>query len=388
MSKKIPLNHDLLVWARETAGYKHSDVALKMKKSVEAIVSWEKGESTPTYKQLEKLAYQIYKRPIAIFFFPEPPEEKTPKQEFRTLPEIQLDILPPRMIFLLKQARVMQENLQELNNHTNPCEKQILRDLHIPPKITFKNLATKVRQFLNIDIFTQLQWAETDVALKNWRNILENFGIFIFKESFAKESDNFSGFCLYDKSFPVIYLNNNKPKPRQVFTLFHELTHLLMKTSGIDTNLDDYLPYIKGESKKIEILCNKFAGEFLVPDDFFSKHIHELPSIPDKIEMIADSFNVSREVILRRLLDKKIVSQTYYKKKTADWAKQITKKKKSSGNYYSTKNTYLGNNYLELVFKNYYQKNISIEQTADYLGVKVRGVPEIESRLLRSMQTI
>ena len=45
-----------------------------LKKDASIVNDWELGERALTYVQLEKLADK-YKRPIAIFFFPEPPEE-------------------------------------------------------------------------------------------------------------------------------------------------------------------------------------------------------------------------------------------------------------------------------------------------------------------------
>ena len=44
-----------------------------MKKKVSDIDAWERGEASPTYIQLEDLAYEIYRRPIALFFFPNVP---------------------------------------------------------------------------------------------------------------------------------------------------------------------------------------------------------------------------------------------------------------------------------------------------------------------------
>ncbi len=80
----IGFNPKILKWARERAKYSLEDVALKLKKDIDIIKSWESGEKSPTYIQLEKLAYDIYKRPIALFFFPEPPEESDEQSEFRT----------------------------------------------------------------------------------------------------------------------------------------------------------------------------------------------------------------------------------------------------------------------------------------------------------------
>ena len=76
-----------------------------MNKKARELDTWERGEASPTYIQLEKLAYKIYKRPIALFFFPEVPEEEIIEQEFRTLPEDALLSIPPWMRYLLRKAK-------------------------------------------------------------------------------------------------------------------------------------------------------------------------------------------------------------------------------------------------------------------------------------------
>jgi len=74
----------LLRWARQTIGLSVIDVAEKLSRHPSEIAVWESGESAPTYPQLEKLAYQVYKRPLAVFFLPVPPQEIAPVHEFRT----------------------------------------------------------------------------------------------------------------------------------------------------------------------------------------------------------------------------------------------------------------------------------------------------------------
>ena len=103
MSEQISVNPDMLRWARETSGFGINDVVekinLKRVTSV-TVASWEKGATSPTYVQLERLAYEIYNRPLALFFFPEPPEEETPTESFRTLPQEKIDLLEPRLEML------------------------------------------------------------------------------------------------------------------------------------------------------------------------------------------------------------------------------------------------------------------------------------------------
>ena len=127
----------------------------------------------------------------------------------------------------------MQINLAELNDNLNPAARQIIRDLTFSPDSAGVEMAAKVRKYLDIDLNTQFHWKNTDLAFKAWRRLLDRHGVFIFKEAF--KDDAISGFCIHDKRFSVIYINNSKPDTRQIFTLFHELAHLLLGTGGINT---------------------------------------------------------------------------------------------------------------------------------------------------------
>src|SRR4051812_21218097 len=74
----------VLKWARTSLGLDLYEVSHEIGKGIEIVEMWERGEGSPTYAQLEKLAYTVYKRPLAIFFMPEPPIESSIKTEFRT----------------------------------------------------------------------------------------------------------------------------------------------------------------------------------------------------------------------------------------------------------------------------------------------------------------
>ena len=58
---------------------------------------------------------------------------------------------------------------------------------------------------------------DVNKSLEMWRSSFEKIGISVFKDSF--QNDGYSGFCIYDKEFPVIYINNNLSKNRQLFTI-------------------------------------------------------------------------------------------------------------------------------------------------------------------------
>jgi len=388
MSDPIPVNPDMLRWARETAGLDVDDVVRRLKRkrvTAETVLSWENGEGSPSYPQLERIAYEIYKRPLALFFFPEPPQEETPEQSFRTLPEYAIERLPARIRFLIRKARIMQLNLVELYDNANPASQHIIRDLSFDPGVSSEQMAATVRDYLGVDLARQRRWRNSEEALRAWRDVLEEHGVFVFKAAF--KIDSFSGFCLYDEQFPIIYVNNSKPKNRQIFTLFHELAHLLFRTGGIDTPLDDYLDHLEGDSRRIEVLCNRFTGEFLVPRRDFEPRIRGIAITDESIQELSDRYHVSREVILRKLLDRKLVEQAVYEEKVRDWAQSAKKSSGAGGDYYRTRGAYLGERYLGTAFSRYYQNRISVEQLADYLGVKVKNVPGMEDLLFPKRAT-
>lgn len=152
MKLKIPVNPETLKWARESANLPIDDVADRMGKDPDVIQEWEDGVSSPTYIQLERLAYNVYKRPIAVFFFPERPEEVTPQRSFRTLPKSEVERLSPRFLQLFRQAQAMQANLEELNDGLNPASRKIFRDVHFRPSDKVGVLVRAVREYLGVKV--------------------------------------------------------------------------------------------------------------------------------------------------------------------------------------------------------------------------------------------
>ena len=370
----------VLRWARESQGYSLEDVAIHLKRDVVEVASWEAGTETPTYPQLEALAYNLYKRPLAVFFLPAPPAELKVKQEFRSLPDVELDQLAADTRYQLRLAHAYQISLRELNDGVNPAPQKIFKDVQLSETRGVKEAAAKVRENLGISVVTQSTWNSSDEALKNWRNAVEVAGIFVFKHAFKQKS--ISGFCLVDEEFPVIYLNNSTAKTRQIFSLFHELAHLLLKVNAISKFDLSYVLRLPQKERRIEQFCNEFSAEFLIPSDDFSLQLQSFGQVNDQaIQDMARRYHVSREAILRRFLDKGLVDKQYYDTKTKQWAEEHDKHS-SGGDYYATQSAYLGQHYLQLVFSKHYQGRLTLEQVADYLGIRTKSVAGIEATML------
>ena len=376
------INPTIIQWARERSGYTLQEVAKSLNRDVATISNWESGAAAPTYVQLEKLADK-YKRPIAIFFFPEPPQEPNFADQ-SALRSSEIEQLDPGIRVLLRQAYARQLSLMELNMDVNPVETKIFRDLHPQLGDSPIELAQQTRAYLDISVETQASWRSAKEALENWREQVEEKGIFVFKDAFR--DDFVDGFCLVHEQFPVIYLNNSRPPVRQIFSLFHELAHLLLGKNGITRGINP-------GGEEIEVFCNQFAAEFLVPSGDLELHLNYPVYNDAAIEELASYYKVSRPVILLKLVNRGVFTAEDYRQKTVQWTEEYESRlegrtgdeSSGSGNYYNTHAVYLGYRFMELAFSRYHQGQCSIEELADHLNVKVKNLSGPEDCLLRKI---
>ena len=380
------INPTIIKWARERSGYTLQEVAKSLNRDVATISNWESGAAAPTYIQLETLADK-YKRPVAMFFFPEPPQEPDFVGQL-ALRSSEIEQLDPGIRILLRQARARQLSLMELNMDANPAETKIFRDLHPQLDDSVMGLAQQTRAYLGISVDTQAGWNSAREALGNWREQVEEKGVFVFKDAFR--DDSVDGFCLVHAQFPVIYLNNSKPPVRQVFSLFHELAHLLLGENGITRGINP-------GGEQIEVFCNQFAAEFLVPSGDLEIHpdfpTDDNDEIDNAIEKLASYYKVSRPVILLKLVNRGILTQNSYRRRAARWTEEYESslegraggESPGGGNYYNTHAVYLGYRFMELAFSRYHQGHCSVEELADHLNIKAKNLPKLEDCLLRKI---
>ncbi|MGB5850756.1 MAG: ImmA/IrrE family metallo-endopeptidase [Rhodanobacter sp.] len=366
----LPITPAVVQWARERAGYSIDDAVRHFKK----IATWEAGEALPSYAQVEQMA-ERFKIPVAVFFFPKPPQVPPIEQSFRTLTAEDFAAIPRTVRFFLRRGQAMQLNLAELNDSKNPAGRVISTDLKFSPDASLDKIAAKVRAYLGVSIEEQASWKSVEKALENWREVFAaKAGVYVFKDAFR--APNYFGFCLYDDEFPVIYINNSSAKTRQIFTLFHELGHLLFHTSGVDLSDDHFIDHLGNAEQKIEIICNGLAARVLVPDDVLDKMLDGTRIGRPLATQFAGYFNVSREVIYRKFLDRGLIDAGEYEAAAKEWAAQMKPKDaESSGNYYNSQHAYLGQRYIDLAFTRYYQRRFDRGQLAEYLNLKPKSLP-------------
>ncbi|MCY4071675.1 MAG: ImmA/IrrE family metallo-endopeptidase [Chloroflexi bacterium] len=374
---KMPITPDVVTWARERLGYSLEELAQK-RPEFKKIAEWESGDSRPTYRQLESLA-KVLTVPVAIFFFPAPPDLPRIEETFRTLSAEQFAEIPPRIRVLLHKARAFQIGLGELNDGRNPAHQIVTRDLSLSINDPVSFIVRQVREFLGVSLADQFKWPDAGSALKAWRTTFYNVGVTVFKDAFRERG--YSGFSLYDKEFPIIYVNNSNTKARQIFTLFHELAHLLLHMSGIDRDTAFRQPF-PADKRRIEKTCDSLASAILVPEEALNAEILACAADRSLAEDLARKFCVSKELIFRRFRDRGLVTDQAFTDAKQEWDSQLARDEGDiGGNYYRTKIAYLGEEYITLAFKRFYQDRIDEEELADYLAIKPKHLGQLEDTL-------
>ena len=119
--------------------------------------------------------------------------------------------------------------------------------------------ALSARHFFQITLEDQSDAKDAREFYNICRKKIEEKGIFVLHDSFPHTDG--SGFCLAHPDYPVIVVNTmQQTRGRRLFTLVHELAHVLMNKSGISD------PFVRENTT--ERLCNRFASAFLVPRSY------------------------------------------------------------------------------------------------------------------------
>ena len=290
----LNINPQVLRWAREEAGYDVSEIAEKVDISPEQYKLWEKeGKNVPLGK-LKDLA-GTYKRQLAVFLLPETPAKISKPKDYRNLKPTEskfskkvLEVMRDVNYFCDMALELQGESYWKTRYEWIVEAREKIKDNH--------SFHTQLRQLLNISIEDQLQFETDYEAYRKWRSAVEDrLGVLVFQ--FSMPINEVEGFCLTEKFPYAIVVNSNYTYYHRIFTIFHELAHIIRNQSSICL-------FEKATARQPEEWkCNEFAGTFLAP----SNTIEQADNLKD-ITTYANRLKISREVYLRRLKEENKIS--------------------------------------------------------------------------------
>lgn len=385
MGKSIPaiVTPEVLSWARGLDKITVDEIAKIMKVDVAKVLAWEDGSEYPTFVQAKNLAKQ-YRVPFAYFYLPDTPKKtkRIDKVDYRTFGNLGVEEMSRELRWFIRDIEDRRDTMIELYDQVQV--KPNVLTLNISVGTTEEKFANQIRTFLSLTNELQIKFRKPEVALSYCISKLEEKDFLIFQAA-KIQPEEMRGLSLAYELFPVIGLNRKDEPSARLFTLLHELVHILSRTSGIcnDMNIDGNV------QSKLELFCNKVAGLSLVPTEQLIQNrnfifIQQYGIDKMHVSALARDFAVSREVILHRLWDVKIISRKTYFEILDNYSEEYLayKKRKKVDGFLPPaldKATQVGRLYTKTVLSAYNADKLTPREVSNYLlGLRVTQFRAIE----------
>ena len=374
----INVNHEVLVWARESLALNRAQASESTGISPKRLIQLELGEKQPALEELKAFS-KTYKRTIATLLLNKPPKEKPLPQDRRTIDSKELGHFHEKTIMAVRKSRALAQSFFELREEMGiPFPKfNLSASIQDNPQ----KVAGKIHRLLHLKEIREID--NIRMALEAYIERIESLGVAVFQLSLKQ--DNVRGFAIVDDIIPIIgIIRGGEPPHSKIFTLFHELGHILLNEGAItDLSLNP--------AWELEKWCNAFAAEVLVPTSelLHMRILQEYQAKGQKIWAkkdlvgLANHFHVGPLAILRSLLENGLTTKAFYKEKHEKWNKpQFVRAKNPEGRNLAKEAVQeKGRTYISLAFKAYDENRISLKDLSDFLGVKLSYIPKTRQLL-------
>ena len=373
----------LVRWARTTAGFDVATAAKRLKVTAATVDAWEAGTKPPSLAQLRKMV-TLYKRPLAIFYLPEPPQGFTPLRDFRTVSGQRRPLESPRLAIETRRAHQRREAALEI--------AALLGEE--PPPFTVTAALTRdatavahaLRAHLGVSLAEQYEWRDQYVALNGWKRAVERAGALVFQTESLPVSEA-RGFSLALFPLPVVALNSKESPRGRIFTLLHELAHIALRSSSVCDLHDASSTF--GEVDRTEVFCNRVAGAVLMPRESLGESLAALDLTrehewaDDALRQLADRYGISTDAALRGLVLAGVYPAERYAARHAAFVQAWERERPKSGRvpHFRRALGWAGRRFARLALSAYDDQRISSADLTEYLRVKMPQVEQIRSAL-------
>lgn len=378
---RIAVSPSVLQWARERAHLGIENLAAKFPK----LLEWERGESLPTFKQLESFAKATHV-PFGYLFLPEPPDIPLPIPDFRMLENRQLRSASPD---LLDTLYAMQRRQAWLREARLECEAE---PLSFVGSARLKDdpaaIGREMRRVLGLGNGWAAGVRTWQEAVSGLRNAMESLGIMAVVNGVVGNNnrrklnvEEFRGFALSDVYAPLVFVNGADAKSAQMFTLAHELAHVWLGAEG--SGLSGF-PGIFPDGSAVEMFCDQAAAEFLVPETELRLHWQEARRDDAPFELLARWFKVSPIVIGRRVMDLRLVDRQVFFDFYEAYTRQERRQKQEvsgGGDFYNNQSVRVGRLFTVQVIRAAKEGRIGFKQAYDLTGLNGGAFQEYARRL-------
>lgn len=360
----ININPSVLAWARKESAMDMGHILKTLEIDHPTYQLWERFGNNVPFSKLKILA-KIFQRQIAVFFLPEAPEKTERPMDNRNLKDFNAKLSPDASLSIRRANRYC-ELLNDLNpapyyNDIYRWTDELQGTFYNPKRIDSEEITGWIRGKIGISIDQQITAPSQSQAYKMWRAAFENkLGIPTFQ--FKMPMQEVQGFSLNDKVPYCIAVNSRHSVTGKIFTLFHELGHLIKRQAGI------CFPEKIADNQILELECNAFAGMLLIPREI----VKPLDSA-DGIFSFSNKLKVSSEAYLRRLKGLNMVDDRRFFELLSEIEDRVKEPKKGFGRATNIEKAInsRGQHLFESVAGAASNNKISFGLASDILGVKI-----------------
>lgn len=387
---KAMVEKELLVWARKTASLTVEAASAAAHIPAEKIVAWERGDGGPSIPELKKLA-NAYRRPLSVFFLPEPPQDFQALRDFRRLADAGQQVYSRELAFEVRAAQERRAVAAELAEALG--DEVATWDIDASPRDNPEQVAQVIRERLGVTVAQQSRWGEPGKAFRAWRDAIEANGVLVSVLGGAHHQvpvAEVRGFALAERPLPMIVVNGKDRGNGRVFTLMHELAHVVLGVSAIENEIEPGA-LMPPPIRSIETFCNKVAAAVLMPKAAVlaeplaaAKNAH---SVWDEAEIVALArrYSVSREALLVRLAVLSLADPEFVEARRQVYARQyqdLDAEEVEAGNGFAPYATqvvsHIGRGFARLVIQAYHSRAVTLSTASGYLGTQAKYVGNIE----------
>ncbi len=380
----------VLEWARKVNRLPRDVAAKRIGVDPIVIDFWEHGAESPTMAQLRAMA-KAYRKPLAVLLRRSlPPGEEPITMDYRLLPQNQGKEWSPELRQALWRVEYQRDIVLDLARQDDTLPRPL--DFALSLNEVPEEVGGRVHSWLGVPS-APVDFDRPRAHLDRWIDAVEAQFILVVEIGRVR-LEEMRGCSISDQPFPLIVLNGKDTPSGKLFTLLHELTHILLHAGGLCDLETKRIP-VTNDRVRIERFCNEVAAATLMPRLLVLRHplAREASSWTywDDRDLLALalSFGVSREAMLLRLISLDRASREqydelkpHYEEVYAERLEERQKRQKSRGfNYYRAKIREFGRRYISSVIDAYDRDAITSVELADYLDMRTKYIPNLREAL-------
>lgn len=250
---RVNIQPHMLVWALDSTGLPEA----RLEKRFPKLPMWRSGESRPTLKQARELA-KLARIPFGRLLLDEPSGERVGVTDFRTVGNKAMCTV----------SADLRETIRSSQNRLAWYADFAAEEGIAPPTMYASatieqdsaETAERTRELLGIERGKPLPGSDNVAELAA---AMEEDGILVARNSIVGNTTSrrlsvgeFRGFTIEEGSYVLVFVNTADAKPAQLFSLAHELGHVVLGRTGISDH---------SEHADVERWCNRFAAAVIAP---------------------------------------------------------------------------------------------------------------------------